>query len=223
MLKLEKISKTYKKGHKKIFYAAKDITFHIEVGKCVGLIGDSGSGKSTIANIVAGLTKATSGKIYYKDNLLKYPIRNNARKEIQILFQHPEVAFNPKLKIIDSLKEPYKMYRESYELKDIIDDINNLGLKEEYLYRYPSELSGGEQQRLALARVLAVQPSLLILDEPTSMLDVISQAMIIDMLKEYKEKNNTSYLFITHDEILSTIFCDHIHHIENGELIPKVD
>ncbi len=141
------------------------------------------------------------------------------RRDIQILFQHPEVAFNPKLRIIDSLKEPYKLYRKSYQLDDIIADINALGLKEEHLYRMPSELSGGEQQRLALARVLAIKPTLLILDEPTSMLDVISQAMIIDILKAYQKTQSTSYLFISHDEALAKIFCDQIHYMANGEIV----
>ncbi len=221
MLRLQKISKAYRKGRHSLFYAAKDITFEIAERQCVGLIGDSGSGKSTIANVVVGLTKATSGEIYYKDKLVKYPIKGNLRRDIQILFQHPEVAFNPKLRIIDSLKEPYKLYRTTYQLDDIISDINALGLKEEHLYRVPSELSGGEQQRLALARVLAIKPTLLILDEPTSMLDVISQAMIIDILKAYQKTHNTSYLFISHDEILAENFCDKIHYMENGKIVDK--
>lgn len=218
MLTLEKISKAYKK-ERRIFYAAKDVNFSIHKKECVGLLGDSGSGKSTIGTMIAGLTKPTSGKIYFNDEPLHYPLKKPLRKEIQILFQHPEISFNPRLKIIDSLIEPYQLYSPSFSKENIIDDIQSFGLKEEHLYRYPHELSGGEQQRLALVRVLCVKPSLLILDEPTSMLDVLSQAMIINMLQDYQQKNETAYLFITHNHSLAEFFCDRILNIEKGTII----
>ncbi len=218
MLKICGLSKRYKKG-KKHFDAIADI--NIEIGKCqtVGLVGDSGSGKSTIATIVAGLTKPTAGAVAFNGETVRFPFKKSMRRQIQILFQHPEVAFNPKLKIIDSLKEPYQLYKKGYKMADIVADINDMGLQEQLLYRYPVELSGGEQQRLALVRALTIEPDLLILDEPTSMLDVVSQAMIIDILKKYQRRHQTSYLFISHNEVLADIFCDNIYYIEEGRIV----
>lgn len=209
MLELRKLSKAYKAA-KGTFFAAKDIDLNIGEDEIVGLIGDSGSGKSTIAQMIAGLIKPSSGEIVYKGDILSYPIQKKYRPKIQILFQHPEVSFNPKLKIISSMKEVYNLYKKDDKDSSITADIAKFGLKEEHLHRYPSELSGGELQRLALARVLAVKPSLLILDEPSSMLDVITQAQIIDILREYKKEHHCSYLFISHNEILAEVFCDRI-------------
>lgn len=219
MLKLENLSKAYRTGKHKLFYAAKDIEMTIGKHEIVGLIGDSGSGKSTIGQMIAGLSKPTRGKIFYKDAELHYPMQDPARREIQILFQHPEVSFNPELRIINSISEPYKKYQKTSDIDRIEEDIQPLGLRREHLYRYPRELSGGELQRLALARALAVKPSLIVLDEPTSMLDVISQAQIIDILKEYQVKHSTSYLFITHNKKLAEIFCDRQYKIEQGSLL----
>lgn len=217
MLKLNKITKIYDNKKEK-FTAVKDISFRINENEILGLIGDSGSGKSTIGQIICGLIKPTEGFIFYKDNILKFPIQKELRKDIQILFQHPEISFNPKLKIFDSIKEVYILYRKNWKKEDIIKDISVFGLREEHLYRYPNELSGGELQRLALARVLVCKPKILVLDEPTSMLDVISQAQIISMLREYKKEHKLSYLFISHHIELAKQFCDRILKLEDGKL-----
>ena len=219
MLKIDNIQKIYS-GKKDKVAAVNDVSFEIKKAEVLGLLGNSGSGKSTIGQIVSGLIKADEGSITFEGMPIKYPMQREIRRHIQILFQHPEIAFNPKLKIIDSIKEPYKMY-QSYEFDKIVKDIEELGLKEEHLFRYPSELSGGELQRMALARAMAVNPKLLILDEPTSMLDVISQAQIILLLSELRDKNQMAYLFITHNTILAEQFCDRIIYIENGKLVEK--
>ncbi len=219
ILTIKNLSKAYRKKDKSIFYAVKNVSFQIGKKQTIGLIGDSGSGKSTIAMVLTGLIDKSEGEIKFFDNNLLFPFQKDVRRRIQILFQHPEVAFNPQLKIIDSLKEPYQLYKKGFNIEDIVEDINNLGLKEEHLYRYPYELSGGEQQRLALVRVLTIKPDLLILDEPTSMLDVISQAMIIDILRKYQQINMTSYLFISDNKALAEAFCDKIYYIADGALV----
>lgn len=218
LLKTENLSKAYHMAgsRKELFYAAKEVNIHILEGETVGLLGDSGSGKTTVGQIITGLIKPTSGKIIYKGEEIKFPVKRSLRRQIQILFQQPEISFNPELAIIKSMEEPYKLYRPGSGKKDIINDIEKMGLKEKHLYRKPRELSGGELQRLALSRILALEPRLIILDEATSMLDVISQAQIVELLKTYQKENNTAYIFITHNKALATIVCSRIYHMDNG-------
>lgn len=219
MLKCKNLTKVYSIGPKKRLLAIKDVSFSIGAGETVGLIGESGSGKSTIGQILCGLLKPTEGELLFQNEVLTYPFSKEVRPKIQILFQHPEVSFNPKLRIIDSIKEPYRLYLHSKDRSRIIEDIERMGLRAEHLDRYPRELSGGELQRLALARVLSIRPSLLVLDEPTSMLDVLSQAQIMHLLKAYQTRWGTSYLFITHNPQLAGFFSDQILAIHEGELV----
>lgn len=218
LLKTENLSKAYHMtgSRKEIFYAAKDVNIHVFEGETLGLLGDSGSGKTTVGQIITGLIQPTSGRILYKGEEIKFPVKRSLRKQIQILFQHPEISFNPELPIIKSMEEPYKLYRPKSSKNDIIKDIEKMGLKEKHLYRKPRELSGGELQRLALSRILALEPALIILDEATSMLDVISQAQIIALLKTYQKENNTAYIFITHNKALADIVCNRIYRIDKG-------
>lgn len=219
MLKVRQLTKIYYKDKREKFYAIKNISFDLKEGETLSIVGESGSGKSTIGEIIAGILKADQGEIYFKEEKLQYPIQKNLRSKIQILFQHPESAFNPSLKIIDSIKEPFQLYKKNWKVEDIVEEIKKLGLREEYLYRYPRELSGGELQRLAIVRALSVDPQILVLDEPTSMLDVVSQAQIIDILRKYQKANNTSYIFITHDRKLSEIFSGREIFIDQGQLL----
>ncbi|MDO5689120.1 MAG: dipeptide/oligopeptide/nickel ABC transporter ATP-binding protein [Tissierellia bacterium] len=219
MLKCKNLTKVYSIGPKKRLQAIKDVSFSIGAGETVGLLGESGSGKSTIGQILCGLLKPTEGELLFQNEVLTYPFSKEVRPKIQILFQHPEVSFNPKLRIIDSIKEPYRLYLHSKDRSRIIEDIERMGLRAEHLDRYPRELSGGELQRLALARVLSIRPSLLVLDEPTSMLDVLSQAQIMHLLKAYQTRWGTSYLFITHNPQLAGFFSDQILAIHEGELV----
>lgn len=220
MLQVNNITMTYRKTRKENFTAVKNVDFEIHAGETLGLIGDSGSGKSTIGQIICGLLKQTEGSISFHNEKLQYPMQKNFRRSIQILFQHPEVSFNPRLKIYDSIKEPYMLYQKNWKKEDIVSDINRFGLRAEHLERYPNELSGGELQRLALTRVLATKPELIVLDEPTSMLDVVSQAQIISMLKAYQKEHNTAYLFISHHISLAEQFCTRMLQIENGIVRP---
>lgn len=140
------------------------------------LFGDSGSGKSTIGMIAAGLLRPTSGEVYYKEKSFSYPLRGQNRKEIQMLFQHPEVSFNPKVKLQNAMQEAGCFTEKNMERGELLHYLEGFGIYFEHLERYPSQLGGGELQRLALARAMLMRPKILILDEPTSMLDVISQA-----------------------------------------------
>ena len=186
------------------------VSFSIGAGETLGLLGESGSGKSTVGQMVAGILRPTAGRLFFQGEELSFPFRGEARRGIQILFQHPEVSFNPRLRLWDSIKEPYRFRRIPCQEDALVEFLAQFGIYREHLGRYPRELSGGELQRLALARVMLMQPKLVVLDEPTSMLDVISQAQVIHLLEEVQKREGVSYLFISHDQILCRRFCSRI-------------
>ena len=194
-----------------------EVSFSIDRGETLAIFGDSGSGKSTIGQILAGIYPATAGEVRLDGQRLSYPLRGPARRRIQILFQHPEVAFNPKLRLIDSMREPYRLFHLPYTRQGLCDYLERYGIYEEHLDRFPAELSGGELQLLALARAMLMDPSFLVLDEPTSMLDISVQAQILQILKDLKEKHGLSYLFITHDKETAAFLCDRIQKMELSE------
>lgn len=203
---------------KRSFVAVENASISIGVGETVGLLGESGSGKTTLGMMVAGLTRPSHGTIVYEGRTLRHPYKGEIRRRIQILFQHPEVSFNPALPIIKSMVEPYKLYSPPFTMKRLLNHIGTMGLYGEHLQRLPSQLSGGELQRLALARLLVVEPALVVLDEPTSMLDVISQAQIIELLKIYQDRTGASFLLITHDTALAETVCDRTYAITDGAI-----
>ncbi|MDY3766204.1 MAG: dipeptide/oligopeptide/nickel ABC transporter ATP-binding protein [Lachnospiraceae bacterium] len=220
LIRAEQITKKYRSrtGDQKAFYALKEVSIAIEKGETVGLLGESGSGKSTLGQILSGLLKPSSGELFYHDQKISFPMKGETRKKIQILFQHPEVSFNPMLPLKKSMIEPYRVCKKPYSQEILLEAIRKFGLHEEHLERKPQELSGGELQRAALARVLVMEPELIVLDEPTSMLDVISQAQIVRFLKEYQKEHQTGYLFITHNRKLAEQTCDRICEIHEGKI-----
>lgn len=189
-------------------------------GQTVGILGASGSGKSTLGQIAAGLLKPDSGSVLIDGQQVSFPYKNPLRRKIQILFQHPEVSFNPRLTLYQSLKEPYRFIGKPIDRQGMCEMLGQYGLYAEHLDRYPRELSGGELQRAALARILVLEPECIILDEPTSMLDSISQAQIMKMLRRLQTRQGLSYLFITHQQELAELFSDRIYSMENGSLTP---
>ena len=164
----------------------------------------------------------TEGQIFLENKALQYPFRAEARRKIQLLFQHPEVSFNPRMKLLDSLREPYRFLRRPYSLEELLKHLEDYGIYEEHLHRYPAELSGGELQRMALARIMLMNPELIVLDEPTSMLDVISQAQVIHLLEEIQREKKLCYLFISHDLELCRRFADRVLYLNEGALTERV-
>ena len=207
------LTKHFRSADKTWFTAVDGASIFLQKGKTLGLLGQSGSGKSTLGQMMVGLLKPDSGELFFYGKLLSYPIRGQARRRIQILFQHPEVSFNPQLTLRQSLVEPFKLMGKPFD--------EPFGLHAEHLSRYPGELSGGELQRAALARVTVLEPEMILLDEPTSMLDVITQAQMIDFLRRYQQQHQTAYLFITHSTALAEQFCDEIVKMEDGHLLKE--
>lgn len=215
------LTKHFRSADKTWFTAVDGASISLQKGKTLGLLGQSGSGKSTLGQMMVGLLRPDSGELFFHGERLSYPIRGQARRKIQILFQHPEVSFNPQLTLRQSLVEPFKLMGKPFDDGAILSVIEPFGLHAEHLARYPGELSGGELQRAALARVTVLEPEMILLDEPTSMLDVITQAQMIDFLRRYQQHHQTAYLFITHSTALAEQFCDEIVKMEDGHLLKE--
>lgn len=215
LMEMRDISKRYTSRGRLV---VQDISFGLDRGETVALFGDSGSGKSTIGQIMAGLIPPTSGQILLDGQPLAHPFRGKARQSIQLLFQHPEVSFDPRMKLIASLREPARFLHKSMTDDELLAHLDAYGIYREHMDRYPAELSGGELQRMALARIMLVRPRLIVLDEPTSMLDVISQAQMIRLLRQVQKQDGLSYLFISHDIELCCRFASRIYRLENGRL-----
>ena len=221
IMKAVSLTKHFRSADKTWFTAVDGASISLQKGKTLGLLGQSGSGKSTLGQMMVGLLKPDSGELFFHGKLLSYPIRGQVRRRIQILFQHPEVSFNPQLTLRQSLVEPFKLMGKPFDDGAILSVIEPFGLHAEHLARYPGELSGGELQRAALARVTVLEPEMILLDEPTSMLDVITQAQMIDFLRRYQQQHQTAYLFITHSTALAEQFCDEIVKMEDGHLLKE--
>lgn len=228
MLKVEHVSKIYTRGivKKHRVDAVRDVSFSIEKGKSLGIAGNSGCGKSTIARIVMGLIPPDSGEIYLekeKVNGLKQKEMKQIRRQMQIIFQHPESSLDPRKKILSSLMEPMEIHgigeNREERMAKVEQLFSMLGLSEGLYGRYPHQISGGEAQRIIIARALTMDPKVMILDEPTSMLDVSIQAHIMNLLKDLQKSLGLTYLLISHDLEVLCWFCDEISIMNQGELI----
>lgn len=181
------------------------IDFYIRKGETLGLVGESGSGKSTTAYNVIGMYSATEGVMTFMGQDIsmeasKRPL--SLKKEMGMVFQDPGTTLNPQRTVKQILSLPLKVHKvcKSSEMEEVILQLlEDVELPAEYLYKYPASLGGGERQMLAIARALATNPSMIVLDEPTSSLDVSVQAKIINMLLRIQKQRNLAYLFITHD------------------------
>lgn len=215
-IELNSISKRYPRERK---YAVRNINLSIAPGETVGLFGKSGCGKSTIGHILVGLLRPTEGTVLADGRILTCPYKQPFRRKIQIIFQHPEVSFDPKRTLKDSLREPYTFYpelfREGFSMDSLCEFLDSYGIYPEHLERRPAQLSGGELQRMALARIMLLQPEVIVLDEPTAMLDSISQAQVIRMLEHIQQEHKTAYLFTSHNATLCKLFCDKVIPLED--------
>lgn len=222
LLEVQNVSKRFKK-HKKELLAVNNISFTVEQGECLGLVGESGCGKSTTAGIIARLIKEDSGTIKFSGKKVNngFYLKPLGR-DVQMIFQNPQDSFDPRDTLIEGVKQgalSYKIWNKEELDKKAREVIEYVGLKDKYSNVKISELSGGECQRAAIARAIICSPKLLICDEATSALDVLVQAQIVDLLKRLKHDLGMSMLFITHDIPLSAVLCDRIAVMHNGSIV----
>jgi len=202
-----------------------DVSLAINPGETLGLCGKSGSGKTTVGRCIVGLERPDSGEILFDGvALLPRDKRNSsvASNCVQMIFQHPETSLDPRMKGMDSIIEPLQIHNKctAEEIHDKARELADMvGLSMEHLHRYPSQLSGGEIQRIVLARILSIGPQLIVADEPTSMLDVSVQAQVLRLMQRIQEEKGISYLLISHDIELLHQVCDRIAYLEEGSIV----
>lgn len=222
MLKAENISKSFiDRSSGKTFELLHDVSLEIKAGEAVALMGGSGSGKSTLARILLRLLSCDSGKIYFQgQDITKATAKDLSifRRNVQFISQRPESFLDPRQTLGSSLREAFTVFNLLYDEEKIKEMLDLVKLNAELLQRYPHQVSGGEIQRICLVRALLLEPKLLILDEPTSMLDISVQAQILHLLRDIRMEKQLAYLFITHDKQLAKWLCDRVLHIEQGQL-----
>ncbi len=224
LLEVSGLKKVFKKN-KKNYNAINNVNLLIEKGECLALVGESGCGKSTTANVIARLIKEDAGTVTFDGNeITKQRRLKPVGKDLQMIFQNPQDSFDPRDTVIEGVMQGARSYGifNNGELKErALNMFEYVGLKKSYAYVKTSELSGGECQRAAIARAIICEPKLLICDEATSALDVLVQAQIIDMLKRLKRDKQMAMLFITHDLPLASALCDKIAVMDHGEIVEE--
>lgn len=202
--------------------AVADVSFAIEKGQVYGLAGESGSGKSTIARMIMGLTRPTSGAILIDGQDIAGQIGTRAHgRRVQMVFQNPGASLNPRRTVAQSISVPLVAhgFDQAAQPRRISELLDMVQLPQAFAQRYPHELSGGQKQRVAIARGLAVAPKLLVLDEPTSALDVSVQARVMDLLTDLGRAMDLTFLFISHDLSLMRNFAQRVGILYLGQIV----
>ena len=224
ILEAEHLTKTFVRNGRKPLKAVDDVSFQLKAGETLGMVGESGSGKSTIAKLLTRLTDCSSGTVKFdgKDiTSLKSRERKAVYGNIQMVFQDPISSFDPRKTLGDGIGESLRNrgMKKTDINRRVKEVLEQTGLNPKFADRYPHEVSGGQCQRAAIARALAVEPRILICDEATSALDVTIQKQVMDLLQELKEKHGLSFLFICHNLALVPMFCDRVLVLYEGRIV----
>jgi len=208
----------------------KGVSLELKKGESLALVGESGSGKSTLGRVLSGLLKPEQGSVclggiplYSRHSPAE---KNKLRHKISIVFQNYTASVNPRVRVRDILWESLRTLEGMHKAKsqqEMIRLLEQVGLSEEYLSRYPHELSGGQLQRVCIARAVALNPAFIVLDEAISSLDASTQTQVMDLLLDLKAQYGFSYLFITHDLTAVTYMCDRVLFLYKGNIVEKVN
>ena len=206
-----------------------DVSLKVSQGTCLGILGESGSGKSTLGRVICGLLKPDTGEVKIQD-VSVYASRNgrkNLQKRLSVVFQDYTTSANPRFRVKEIIAEGLAARERNQKIRlNRLEEINRLlelvGLNSSYANRYPHELSGGQLQRVCIARAVACQPESLLFDEAISSLDAHTQIQIMDLLHDLKEKLGLTYIFITHDLTSVTYLCDDVLFLYHGRITEHI-
>ena len=206
-----------------------DVSLKVSQGTCLGILGESGSGKSTLGRVICGLLKPDTGEVKIQD-VSVYASRNgrkNLQKRLSVVFQDYTTSANPRFRVKEIIAEGLAARERNQKIRlNRLEEINRLlelvGLNSSYANRYPHELSGGQLQRVCIARAVACQPEIILFDEAISSLDAHTQIQIMDLLHDLKEKLGLTYIFITHDLTSVTYLCDDVLFLYHGRITEHI-
>lgn len=210
---------------KKYVHAVSDVSLSVKKGETFGIVGESGCGKTTLAHAILGMIKPTSGKVYFKDKNINEISKKEfleVRKDMQMVFQDPFSSLNPRFDVFNIVAEPMIIrgnYSKEQIEKRVLELLSYVGLSQKDLYRYPSEFSGGQRQRLGIARAIALNPAFIVCDEPVSALDVSVHSQILNLLMDLQKEFNLTYLFISHNLAVVKHMCDSIVVMYLGKVV----
>lgn len=220
--------KKYFSTRKGTLHAVDDVSFSIDKGKTLGIVGESGCGKSTTGRAILRIIEPTDGEIFFEGEDIGALTKDQMRKkrtDMQIIFQDPFSSLNPRKTVSETIAEPLKLHRlindKNERMDRVMEIMEIVGLAERLVNSYPHELDGGRRQRIGIARALALNPKFIVCDEPVSALDVSIQAQILNLMDELQERMGLTYMFITHDLSVVNYFSDDIGVMYLGRLIEK--
>ncbi|OCG63212.1 peptide ABC transporter ATP-binding protein [Gilliamella sp. wkB18] len=206
----------------------KDVSLSLYQGECLGIVGESGSGKSTLGKLILGLEKPDSGKIYFNGQDIGQRAwrKSPMRREISAVFQDYNASVNPYFTIAEIVAEPIDIYQKLTVIqrkKRIIELLEQVGLNESFYHRFPHEVSGGQLQRICIARAIACSPKFILFDEAVSSLDISVQAQILSLLVDLQKQLNLTAIFITHDLTTITYLCNRVIFFYQGQIVEHVN
>lgn len=227
LLEVKGLKKYFHIGSGQILRAVDDVSFDIYKGETLGIVGESGCGKTTLGRTLTVLYSKSGGEIYYNGTEISKVKKKIFAKKFQMIFQDPDASLDPRMTVTDIIAEGldiYKMYKTFSERKEkVYKLLEQVGLNKEHANRFPHEFSGGQKQRIGIARALAVEPEFIVCDEPISALDVSIQAQVVNLLKNLQQEKKLTYLFIAHDLSMVKYLSNRVGVMYLGDMVELAD